>query len=82
MLIFEDQVHLPVPRFDPVFQFVEQVPWAFIDDLVGSIKPKPVDLELLNPVKGVLNDKFPHLVVARPIEVQSRTPGRSMAVAA
>ena len=52
-----------------------------IDDGVNGIEPQRIDVELVDPAQGVLDEVPPHFVAAGPFEIDGRPPGRVMPVA-
>src|SRR5262249_5313312 len=57
-------------------QLLEDVRLAVVAYRVNGVEAKPVDVELLDPVKGVVDEEVPHHTAARSVEVDRRTPGR------
>src|SRR2546430_14594115 len=41
---------------------------------VGRIQPQPVHVELGDPVTGISNKEFPHLLGFGPVEIDRRAP--------
>ena len=58
--ILQDQVHVPVPGLgvDAFGQFVQHMLRAVVDDGVDSVKPQPVQMELLDPIEGILDNEL------------------------
>src|ERR1700722_3874258 len=49
---------------------------AEVENSVNRIQPQCIDVEVLDPVEGVLDEEPAHGVAVRPIEVDRFSPGR------
>lgn len=59
-LVFQYEVHGTADRKKPdsVDYLVKQMRDAVILDRMNSVQPQPVEMKFLDPIKGVLDDKF------------------------
>src|SRR5436853_331881 len=51
-----------------------------IDDGVHGVDAQRIDVKLLDPLQGVVDEEPAHVVAVRPVEVQRRAPRRLVAV--
>ena len=61
-------------------QLGQDVDRALIEDRVDGVQPEAVDVELADPVPGVLDEVTPHARAVGPVEVDRGAPGRLVAV--
>ena len=64
----------------PFGKFLQQVLRAVVEDGVHRIQPQAVEVELRDPVEGVVDHEFAHWAAVRPVEIDCRTPRRLMPV--
>ena len=51
-----------------------------VEDGVGRVQAQAVDVEIAQPIQGVLDEKLPHARAARTVVVDGLAPGRAVAV--
>ena len=80
--ILQDQVHAPVPNLgvDAFGQFVQHMLRAVVDDGVDSVKPQPVQVELLDPIEGILDNELAYRLRMLAVVIDGVAPGRLVAL--
>ena len=58
----------------PLGKFLQQVLRAVVEDGVHRIQPQAVEVELRDPVEGVVDHEFAHRTAVRPVEIDRRAP--------
>src|SRR5262245_7205500 len=61
-------------------KFINDIRRCLVINRVHGIKAQPVEMELLQPIEGIVYDKISHQPAAGPGEVDGRTPWRVVAV--
>ena len=78
-VILGDQHHVvPGPGADALGELLEERMGRLVDNGVRGIEPQPVDVILVDPVEGVVDEEVAHLALAGAIEVQRRPPRRAV----
>ena len=67
-------------RAHPLGQLLQQMLRAVVEDGMHRVQPQAVEVELLDPVEGVVDDEFAHRAAVRPVEVDRRAPWRLVAI--
>ena len=75
-------MNLPAARdlAQPRRNLGEQMVCAVVLDRVHRVEPQPVEMELLDPERGVLDHEFAHRFRALGVVVHRRAPGRVMQI--
>src|ERR1700758_1172131 len=60
--------------------FGKNMPRRGIKNLLGSIKPEPIEMKLADPVLGILNKKFTNGFRIEPIKVEGFSPLRLVSI--
>ena len=77
VLVFQDEMDGPrEPRANAGGEFVEQIGPRIILDGVDGVEAKPVQMKLLDPIFGVLDEEVAHGARVRPIKLDGIAPGR------
>src|SRR5215472_4296774 len=63
-----------------IFEFSEEMTGAEVEDSVNSVESQCIEVELLEPVHGILAEKPSHFVAALPIEIDRLTPDSSVTI--
>src|SRR4051812_4239605 len=83
VVIFQDEVNIAItPQFvaHTFCQFNENVGPRVIGDRVYGVKTQAVEVILLQPIKGVVDDELANHPAARTFIVDAITPGSAVAV--
>ena len=67
-------------RAHPLGKLREQMLRAVVEDRMHGVQPQAVEVELLDPVEGVVDHEFAHRAAVRPVEIDCRSPRRLMPV--
>ena len=77
VLVFQDEVDGPGdPRTNAHGEFVKQIWPRIILDGVDGVETKPVEMKLLNPIFGVLDEEVAHRPRVGSVELDRIAPGR------
>src|SRR3981189_1460554 len=71
VLVFQYQMHLSLAckSVNPLRQVVETMARPAIFHVVGCIQPKPIAMELFDPIERIVNDELPYLLLTMTVEV-------------
>src|ERR1700739_3184258 len=65
---------------DSLRNLAEHMPRRSIEDVLGSIQPKSIEVKLADPVLGILSEIFANRAAVRSIKIKGLTPLRLIAI--
>ena len=73
---------MPVGRSGahPLGKLLQQVLRAVVEDGMHRVQPQAVEVELLDPVEGVVDHEFAHRAAVWPVEIDCRAPWRLVTI--
>src|ERR1700710_2639295 len=81
LLVFEQQLNRPLLRSpDTLSEFLEQMLRPIVQNGMNRIEAQAVKVKFLDPIEGIVNDKFPYLLGLAAVVIDGSTPGRLMAI--
>src|SRR5687768_16853965 len=49
-----------------------------VEDRMHRVEPEPIDVEIAQPIQGIVADEAPYLIAASPVVVDGLAPGRAV----